>query len=108
MRGQGLCCKLRPQLDLELPEVFHPTPKSSTKDHVSHISYMKINTLVCSYFINNVTPSPTTSHQEAGMEDSHALKLLTELWKVGGKKNMSPSQKAECVYEFFSARVSQL
>lgn len=47
---------------------------------------MKINTLMCSYFINNVTPSPTTSHQEAGLEDSHALKLLTGLWKVGEKK----------------------
>lgn len=41
---------------------------------------------MCSYFINNVTPSPTTSHQETGLEDSHALKLLTGLWKVGEKK----------------------
>lgn len=46
---------------------------------------MKINALMYSYFINNVTPSPTTSHQEAGMEDSHALKLLTELWEVEEK-----------------------
>jgi hypothetical protein len=62
---------------------------------------MKINTLMYSYFINNVTPSPTTSHQEARMEDSHTLKLLTELWKVGKKIKMSPSQKAECIYKFF-------
>lgn len=47
---------------------------------------MKINALMYSYFINNVTPSPSTSHQEAGTEDSHALQLLTELWETEEKK----------------------
>lgn len=36
-----------------------------------------------SYFINNVTPSTITSHQEAGTQDSHALKILAKLYKVG-------------------------
>lgn len=69
---------------------------------------MKTNALMYSYFINNVTPSPTTSHQEAGTEDSHALQLLTELWKIEEEKNVSLNQKAKFIYKFFAARVSQL
>lgn len=76
-----------------LPEV--------SKDHVSHVSYIKVCVFAYSYFINNVTPSPTGSHQEARTQDFKMhLKYEQNFRKL---ENLSLSHESK----LFPVRVSQ-